>query len=337
MRNTILQELHSLYEQRQRDNQFEEERRRMEVASACPEIDSMIEARQNLIFSSILGILDGKTAAEDIPEKMDVLNRGIAALLKQHGFKEDYLDPVCRCKVCQDTGFVGEIVRERCECFNQEFYRRLYQAMGLPESTTQSFEGFNPELFSAEKLPIRPGDKNYDPNKKQFKPYSQRDLMNVIRQNCETYANKYPDVPVRDMLLMGQSGLGKTYLMHAIAKRLIQRGVNVLLISAYKFHEIARKAYMTGDSAAMDDLLDADVLMIDDMGAEPLMENITIVQWFNLINERQLRRKGTIISTNLMEDELRRRYTERIASRLLGGMGCKLIQFAGDDIRRSPH
>ena len=111
--------------------------------------------------------------------------------------------------------------------------------------------------------------------------------------------------------------------------------MNVLLISAYKFHEIARKAYMTGDSAPMEDLLSADVLMIDDMGAEPLMENITIVQWFNLINERQLRRKGTIISTNLMEDELRRRYTERIASRLLGGMGCKLIQFAGDDVRRA--
>jgi DNA replication protein DnaC len=136
------------------------------------------------------------------------------------------------------------------------------------------------------------------------------------------------------MLLMGQSGLGKTYLMHAIAKRLIQRGVNVLLISAYKFHEIARKAYMTGDSAPMEDLLSADVLMIDDMGAEPLMENITIVQWFNLINERQLRRKGTIISTNLMEDELRRRYTERIASRLMNNTQCKLVQFAGDDVRR---
>ena len=319
MRNTILQELHSLYEQRQQDNQFEEERRKMEAITACPEIGQMLDARQNLIFSSILGILDGSAAAEDIPQKMDVLNRGITALLRQHGFQEDYLDPVCRCKTCQDTGFVGDLVRQRCECFNQEFYRRLYRAMGLPESTSQTFEEFNPALFSAEKFP--------------GKTYSQRDLMNVIRKTCEAYADKYPDVPVKDMLLMGQSGLGKTYLMHAIAKRLIQRGVNVLLISAYKFHEIARKAYMTGDSAPMDDLLAADVLMIDDMGAEPLMENITIVQWFNLINERQLRRKATIISTNLMEDELRRRYTERIASRLLGGQ-CKLIQFAGDDIRR---
>ena len=140
----------------------------MAVASACPEIGNMIEARQNLIFSSILGILDGKTAAEDIPQKMDVLNRGIASLLRQHGFAEDYLDPVCQCKICQDTGFVGELVRERCECFNQEFYRRLYQAMGLPESTTQSFEGFNPELFSAEKFPVPEGSRNMSPVARSF-------------------------------------------------------------------------------------------------------------------------------------------------------------------------
>ena len=215
---------------------------------------------------------------------------------------------------------MGAIIRERCECFNQAFYQRMYRKMGLAESQAQSFEQFDLNVFSAEKLP--------------GKSYSQRELMNVIRQNCESYANKYPDVPVRDMLLMGQSGLGKTYLMHAIAKRLIQRGVNVLLISAYKFHEIARKAYMSGNTDELDTLLEAEVLMIDDMGSEPLMENITIVQWFNLINERQLRRKGTIISTNLMEDELRRRYTERIASRLMNNTQCKLVQFAGDDVRR---
>ena len=319
MRNTILQELHTLYNQRQSDNHMEEERRRMEVSAVCPEIADAMDARQNLIFSSILGILHGENTADDIPARMDVLNRRVASLLKQHGFAEDYLDPVCQCKVCQDSGYVGDTIREQCECFKQEFYRRLYQRMGLPESTTQSFEGFNPDLFSAEKLP--------------GKSYSQRELMTVIRKNCEAYADKYPAVPARDMLLMGQSGLGKTYLMHAMAKRLIQRGVNVLLISAYKFHEIARKAYMTGESAAMDDLLSADVLMIDDMGAEPLMENITIPQWFNLINERQIAGKGTIISTNLMEDNLRNRYTERVASRLTKGSGYRLIQFGGEDVR----
>lgn len=320
MRNTILQELHAEYEQRQLQNQQEESRRRMQAESACPEIGQVLDARQNLIFGTLRGILDGKASAEDIPAKMDVLNKRLSGLLRQHGFAETFLDPVCKCPVCGDTGYVGEIVRENCECFNQAFYARMYQRMGLNESTQQSFESFDLNVFSAEKLP--------------GKTYSQRELMTVIRKTCEAYADAYPNVPVKDMLLMGQSGLGKTYLMHAMAKRLIQRGQNVLIISAYKFLETARRAYMSGNSDDLDALMEADILMVDDMGAEPLMENITIVQWFNLINERQLRGKGTIISTNLMEDELRRRYTERIASRLMNNTQCRLIQFAGDDVRR---
>ena len=320
MRNTILQELHAEYEQRQQQNQQEEARRRMQAEAACPEIGQVLDARQNLIFGTLRGILDGKASAEDIPAKMEVLNKRLTSLLRQHGFAENFLDPVCQCPVCGDTGYVGEIVRENCECFNQAFYARMYQRMGLSESTQQSFESFDLNVFSAEKLP--------------GKTYSQRELMTVIRKTCESYADSYPNVPVKDMLLMGQSGLGKTYLMHAMAKRLIQRGQNVLIISAYKFLETARKAYISGNSDDLDALMDADVLMVDDMGAEPLMENITIVQWFNLINERQLRGKGTIISTNLMEDELRRRYTERIASRLLDARQCMLLQFLGDDVRR---
>ncbi len=322
MRNIILQELHAEYEQRQAANQREEAFRRMQAESACPEIGQVLDARQTLILGALRGILDGKASAEDIPARMDVLNKRLSSLLRQHGFDETYLDPVCKCPVCQDTGYVGDVIRDRCECFKSAFYARMYQRMGLSESTAQSFEAFDLNVFSAEKLP--------------GKSYSQRDLMNVIRRECESYAEKYPAVPVKDMLLMGQSGLGKTFLMHAMAKKLIQRGVNVLIISAYKFLDVARKAYMSGNTEELDALMAADVLMIDDMGAEPLMENITIVQWFNLINERQLAGRGTVISTNLMEDELRRRYTERIASRLLGGTGCKLVQFAGDDVRRRP-
>ena len=319
MREIILQELREEYSQRQQRNRQEEEFRRMQAEAACPEIGQVMEERQSLILATLLGVLDGKAAAEDIPARTDVCNRRLSSLLKQHGFAEDYLDPVFTCPVCQDTGYVGEVIRDRCECFKQAFYTRLYQRMGLSESKAQSFDSFNLDLFSDEKLP--------------GKSYSQRGLMNVIRQTCQQYAENYPQVPMKDMLLMGQSGLGKTFLMHAMAKVLIRRGVNVLILSAYKFLEIARRAYMSGDNRDLDALMQADVLMIDDMGAEPLMENITIPQWFNLINERQIAGKGTIISTNLMEDNLRNRYTERVASRLTKGSGYRLIQFGGEDIR----
>ena len=320
MRKAIMQELLAEYEAQRQRNQAEEMRRRAEAERACPEIGEALDARQGMIFAGLRGILGGESAAEDIPAKMDVLNRRVASLLKAHGYPENYLDPVYRCPVCQDTGYVGEPVREQCECLRTAFYTRLYRQVGLGEQAEQSFERFDLNVFSSQKLP--------------GKSYSQRDMMGVYRSKCEDWAKKYPAVTAKDILMMGQSGLGKTYLMHAMAKVLLQRGFSVMLISAYRFLEMARKAYFDAGTEEMDSLLDADVLMIDDMGSEPLMENITIVQWFNLINERQQRGRATVISTNLMEDELRRRYTERIASRLLNNPGqCMLLQFLGDDVR----
>lgn len=320
MRKAIMQELLAEYEAQRQRNQQTELSRRAEAVAACPEIGQVLEARQEMIFAGVRGILGGQAAAADIPARMDVMNKRLASLLRQHNFPETYLDPVFRCPRCEDTGYVGEPIREQCECLRTAFYTRLYRQVGLGEQAEQSFERFDLSIFSPEKLP--------------GKTYSQQDVMRVLRQKCSDWAEKYPAVAAKDILMMGQSGLGKTYLMHAMAKVLLQRGFSVMLISAYRFLDTARKAYFSGSTAEMDTLIDADVLMIDDMGSEPLMENITIVQWFNLINERQQRGRATVISTNLMEDELRRRYTERIASRLLNNPGqCMLLQFLGDDVR----
>ena len=75
------------------------------------------------------------------------------------------------------------------------------------------------------------------------------------------------------------------------------------------------------------------LLLIDDLGTEPLMENITVTQLFNLLNERQNAKRHTVISTNLSVLELKARYTERITSRLLDETSCKLVKFIGEDIR----
>lgn len=320
MRNQIFQELHEEYEQRRQENQRENERRRHHAQTLCPEIGEVLDARQNLIFGALRGILDGRESADNLPQQMDVLNRRLAQLLNRNGLPENYLDPVFRCPVCEDTGYVGETIREQCECLRSAFFTRLYQRIGLGECVEQSFENFDLSVFSDEKL--------------KDKPFSQREIMNVFRQQCQGWAEQYPRVKQKNVVMMGQSGLGKTYLMHAMAKVLLQRGFNVLMISAYRFLETARKAYFSGDMKDMEVLMGADILLIDDMGAEPLMENITITQWFNLINERQLRGKATIISTNLSDSELRTRYTERIASRVLNTADCMILQFRGEDVRR---
>ena len=323
MRDAILQELHAEYEQRQLANQRENARRRREVEAACPEIGEVMDARQNMIFGALRGILDGKASAENLPQQMEVLNKRVTSLLTRHGYAENYLDPVCRCPACGDTGYVGELVKEQCECLRTAFFSRLYKQIGLGENAEQSFENFDLSIFSDEKM--------------QDKSFSQREIMNLFRHQCQGWAEQYPKVAQKTVMMSGKSGLGKTYLMHAMAKVLLQRGFNVLMISAYRFLDTARKSYFSGDTKDLDLLMDADVLMIDDMGAEPLMENITVTQWFNLVNERQLQGKATVISTNLSDSELRSRYTERVASRLLNKAECLILQFRGEDVRRSPH
>ena len=322
MRSDILRALQAEYEEQRGKNAREEERRLSEVTAKCPELPGLMDARQALIHDGLRGILAGVQASDDLPQRMEVMNRRIAGLLEQHGYAADYLDPVYRCRLCRDTGYAGEPVREMCECMKGRFYTRLYQEIGLGDDGGQSFESFRLEIFPDAPMAGR--------------SFSQRQMMQAIRRECETWADQYPNAPTRNLLLMGQSGLGKTFLMHAMAKRLVERNVRVLMVSAFRFLEIARKAYFGKGAEELEDVMNADVLFIDDMGIEPLMENITIPQWYNLLNERQTRGQSTVISTNLMEEDLRARYTERIASRLLDPRQCRLLQFAGEDVRRRP-
>ncbi|MBE5804300.1 MAG: AAA family ATPase [Clostridiales bacterium] len=320
MRNAILRELQAEYDQQQMRNDQENQRRLAEVTAKCPEIAALMDERQNMIFAGLRGILDGRVQGDELPRRMDVMNKRIAQLLCQHGYAENYLEPVYRCARCKDTGYVGEPVKEMCECLRGAFYARLYQRVGLGEKARQTFESFDLNVFPDRRV--------------EGQPFTQRQLMDMIREQCRNWAEQYPGAATSDMLLMGPSGLGKTFLMHAMAKRLLDRGFNVLMMSAYRFLDVARKAYFSGQMTELDSIMEADVLLLDDLGSEPLMENITIVQLFNLINERQTAGRGTVISTNLNVRELRERYTERIASRLTDKRQCTQVVFMGEDIRR---
>ncbi|MBP3637455.1 MAG: ATP-binding protein [Clostridia bacterium] len=320
MRNAILRDLQAEYEQQRMRNDQENQRRLVQATAACPEIADLMDDRQSMIFAGLRGILDGRVQGDDLPARMDVMNGRIAALLTQHGFAADYLEPVYRCAKCKDTGYVGEPVKDMCECMRSAFYARLYQQVGLGEKAPQTFESFDLNVFPDKQV--------------EGQTLTQRQMMQMIRDMCQGWADQYPRAETSDMLLTGPSGLGKTFLMHAMAKRLLDRGFNVLMMSAYRFLEVARKAYFSGQNGELDSLMEADVLLLDDLGSEPLMENITIVQLFNLINERQTAGKGTVISTNLSVKELRDRYTERIASRLTDKRQCTLVRFMGEDVRR---
>lgn len=319
MREDLLREVFRDLEEQQRMDEETGNRRRAEVRQNAPEVQNLLDEREKLLQDGLHALVRGDGTQTDLRERMNTANTRIREALRKNGYPENYLEPVYACPVCRDTGYVGEPIREKCDCVRKRYQAKLRREIGLPEDGSETFENFRPEVFPDEKM-------------EGGGPFTQRQFMNEIRANCEAWANDYPNQLRRDLVLSGKSGLGKTFLMHAMASRLIDRGVQVLLLSAYRFLEIARNSYFENDGN-LREVIETEVLMLDDLGSEPLMQNVTVEQLYNLINERQRRNLPTVISTNLNREELRGRYTERIASRLTDARNCDFLQLRGTDIR----
>ncbi len=120
-----------------------------------------------------------------------------------------------------------------------------------------------------------------------------------------------------------------------IAKELIEQGKLVIYFSsAQLFETLSRSTFDRNSEEAAsgiyEDIYECDLLIIDDLGTE-LTNAFVSSQLFSCLNNRHLRRKSTIITTNLSLEELRDRYSDRIFSRITSNYGmCKLT---GRDIR----
>lgn len=321
-REQILAQMQQEYMQRREDNLRLFEQRQQEACQRCPGLAGLLSARHGAVMqgvrTSLLARDKSNSANAGLAEKMGEMNRQIAEVLTCGGFPADYLQPVYTCSLCRDEGYVYEPSRRMCSCMQQELTRRLMAENGL--GGPECFEAFDESLYSDQ------------PDETGISP---RRMALLNRGMAQRYADSYPDTEVRDLLITGKSGLGKTFLLKCIARRIAQRGLEPVYVSAYRLFETARRAYMENNSDVLSPYMDAPLLLIDDLGSEPLMNNVTVTQLFNLLNERQLAGRHTVISTNLTINGLQERYTERITSRLLDESACAQLRFTGDDIRRS--
>jgi len=136
--------------------------------------------------------------------------------------------------------------------------------------------------------------------------------------------------------LSGKTGVGKTFLTECIASEIIDGGHIVSFVSAFGMNNLFTSYHTTYDSSKptfLSTLLDPDLLIIDDLGTEPIFKNITKEYLYLILSERSRQNKLTIISTNLDPIELMSRYNERISSRLFNKRESLLLQINGSDIR----
>ena len=104
-------------------------------------------------------------------------------------------------------------------------------------------------------------------------------------------------------------------------------------VTAYDLLMDLKNAYFSRTGETADAYFEATLLLIDDLGMEPLIDSVTVTQIYNLISTRLKRGLYTVISTNLTREELQKRYTERMTSRLLDPRTGMAIAFLGQDIR----
>lgn len=324
-RSEIVKALHEEYDRLRTENRRQRDKRVEEVIAADPTIRELIFGARDLFQKQARALLAHPEQAERMAQETRLLaeanDHKLRRQLTKLGYPENYLDPIYRCAVCKDTGWVGDTVREQCACFKQQVIRRLYEESAAGTGVCQSFENYDENIFpDTEKVVGR---------------FTQRQYALRVRDACERFANDFPDTDKLGIVLTGESGLGKTYLLNCIENRLIQRGYAPVKVTGYRMFEAMRGCHF-GEAdrrEEFDQLLKCDMLLIDDLGTEPMMQNVTREYLFTLLNERLVQNRHTAIATNLKNGDLLKVYGERVFSRLSDGMNMLMVQLGGVDLR----
>lgn len=298
------------YSRIQQKNEKELARRRNDVYARVPQLKKLHEQIEALLIARPKLKLTGEP---DNSDQIKALREQSEALLAGAGYDAHYLDPVYSCTLCRDSGLLEDTTR--CECFKKRVLEDKLDAARLTDDAV-SFEKFDLNRFSND--PIDNGK-------------SQRDMMVRIRDICITYADSFPNCS-SILLLSGGIGLGKTYVSKCIMRRVIERGIIAASFTAYRLFSMFHQ-HRLGEDVDLDPILEVPLLIIDDIGTEPMTKNVTKEYFFDLINERGAAGRKTVIVTNLPFHELDERYGERIFSRLMDKRFSQKILFKGRDIR----
>lgn len=293
----------------------ERENRHRIAVESVPEILETEERMSAAGLATIKALGMGAVDAKEYIRKLSEINLNAQAqrrmFLKKAGFPEDWLDVHYSCPKCEDKGFVNGIM---CDCFKDLLKSLEYEKL-------------------CSKLPV--GSCRFDNFKLDYYPdgagTSPRRRMESVLNYCKTYATDFSRRSP-SLLLYGKTGLGKTHLSLAVAGKAVESGYGVIYTSAQNlFNKLEKEKFGRSDGNTEETILDCDLLIIDDLGAE-FTTQFTVSALYNIINSRELEGKPTIISTNLTPEQLTSTYSERIASRILSNF--VMLYFDGSDIRQ---
>lgn len=301
------------YAQKRQRAQREREARLEEARRLDPQIAAIQQGMARRFGQATRRMLAGRGQAQAIAERLKAETladqRAVKERLTALGLPQDYLDMRYECPLCRDTGYAGEDRTRYCVCFERALDQARWGSRVRQEHT---FEKFDPDIFPTQ---------------------DQKTRTLRAMALCRDYALAFPHNPKPGLVLMGRSGLGKTFLLDAVAAQVQEGGHPALRLTAFQMLEGMRAYHLgeNGEDAPFREMLACPLLLVDDLGSEPVLRNITVEYFFLLLNERL--GMHTVIATNLTPAQLMERYGERVCSRLLDARQSQVVLLEGQDLR----
>ena len=301
-----------------RDERERENREHLRIAyeqqPRLKEIDRQLRMTMAQAARAVFAGGDAQRLMNEAKEANLALQREREWIIEER-FEPGFLDESPICPICSGTGYVGSTM---CDCLAELCRQEQKKELTFLSAGRESFDQFRLDYYS-DRVDPRLG-------------FSPRSVMERTYQNCRRYAMGF-SMKAGNLLFSGNTGLGKTFLSACIARSVADQGFSVVYESAGHLFAALEKAKFENNEEnrrAAEKYRECDLLIVDDLGTE-LPGQFVTAALYSLVNDRLLENKPTIISTNLSEDELVRRYNPQIASRLRGSY--KRVAFVGDDIR----
>ena len=306
--------------QRKATAEREAEMRHSAAVALCPEI-AQIEREMASHGADVVKAVGMGADLDEYIKNLAIANLRAQAkrkeLLKGAGFPEDYLEIKYNCDICKDTGYNKEFY---CQCYRKLIRDVAREELGINSPLKKcTFESFRldryPEVVDS------------------VIGLNQREHMKNNFEYCKAYAENFtPDSS--GLFMYGKTGLGKTHLSLAIANVVLNKGYDVYYGSIQSIMDKLEGEHfgrLPREDSIKEDILTCDLLIIDDLGTE-FVTQFTTAELYNIINSRILSSLPTIISTNLEMEQIAEKYTQRVASRIMGSADA--IYFCGKDIRQ---
>lgn len=293
------------YERIRAKHRRELDKRLEDIRLRVPELESIADERAALVIA--LGA--GKITSAEAIEQHRLLTARETALMEAAGVTRADMRLTYTCEKCQDTGWLGGTHNTPCSC-------RLLKEALLDEkhaiNDRETFGAFDASLYADDE---------------------QRALSCRVRDFCMTFADTLPSPEKPFLLILGDTGLGKSFFGNAIAYRALERGVSAMRVTAYDWLQGVLKG-MRDNGTLETAAVKASLLSLDDLGSEPDIPNVTNEHLFALINDRMTARRPTVIGTNLTLAQIKERYGDRIFMRLTDKTLVQALPLKGTDLRR---